>query len=77
MAFMQRVTLISLPKLRPVNLMMAKKHQIGEAASGNAPTVQTCHGASLPVDVSSLQGGINLLRVVTDNGVETGRFVKN
>ena len=28
------------------------------------------------MDVSSLQGGIYLLRVVTDNGVETGRFAK-
>ena len=39
--------------------------------------VETCHGASLQMDVSSLQGGIYLLRVVTDRGVETGRFVKN
>ena len=29
------------------------------------------------VNVSSLQGGIYLLRVVTEKGVETGRFVKN
>ncbi len=57
--------------------MMAKKHQIGEAASVNGGIVETCHGASLPVDVSSLQGGIYLQRVVTANGVETGRFVKN
>ena len=40
-------------------------------------TVETCHGASLQVDVSSLPNGIYLLRAVTDNGVETGRFVKN
>ena len=39
--------------------------------------VETCHGASLQMDVSSLQGGIYLLRVVTTSGVETGRFVKN
>ena len=38
--------------------------------------VETCHGASLQVDVSSLPNGIYLLRAVTDNGVETGRFVK-
>ena len=29
------------------------------------------------MDVSSLPNGIYLLRAVTDNGVETGRFVKN
>ena len=40
-------------------------------------TVETCHGASLQVDVSSLPNGIYLLRAVTDNGVETARFVKN
>ena len=40
-------------------------------------TVETCHGVSLQVDVSSLPNGIYLLRAVTDNGVETGRFVKN
>ena len=45
--------------------------------TANGGIVETCHGASLPVDVSSLQGGIYLLRVVTENGVETGRFVKN
>ena len=39
--------------------------------------VETCHGASLQVDVSSLPNGIYLLRAVTDSGVETGRFVKN
>ena len=39
--------------------------------------VETCHGASLQMDVSSLQGGIYLLRVLTEKGVETGRFVKN
>ena len=38
--------------------------------------VETCHGASLQVDVSSLPNGIYLLRAITDNGVETGRFVK-
>ena len=38
--------------------------------------VETCHGASLQVDVSSLPNGIYLLRAVTDNGVETARFVK-
>ena len=40
-------------------------------------TVETCHGASLQVDVSSLPNGIYLLRAVTDSGVETGRFIKN
>ena len=40
-------------------------------------TVETCHGASLQVDVSSLPNGIYLLRVATDSGVQTGRFVKN
>ena len=40
-------------------------------------TVETCHGASLQVDVSSLPNGIYLLRAITDSGVETGRFVKN
>ena len=45
--------------------------------TANGGIVETCHGASLQMDVSSLQGGIYLLRVVTENGVETGRFVKN
>ena len=43
----------------------------------NGGIVETCHGASLQMDVSSLQGGIYLLRVLTEKGVETGRFVKN
>ena len=45
--------------------------------TANGGIVETCHGASLQMDVSSLQGGIYLLRVVTEKGVETGRFVKN
>ena len=45
--------------------------------TANGGIVETCHGASLQMDVSSLQGGIYLLRVVTENGVETERFVKN
>ena len=45
--------------------------------TANGGIVETCHGASLQMDVSSLQGGIYLLRVVTTSGVETGRFVKN
>ena len=45
--------------------------------TANGGIVETCHGASLQMDVSSLQGGIYLLRVVTTSGVETGRFVKD
>ncbi|MCR4738458.1 MAG: T9SS type A sorting domain-containing protein, partial [Bacteroidales bacterium] len=47
--------------------------------AGHAVMVETCHGASLQqtINVSSLQNGIYLLRVETDSGVETGRFVKN
>ena len=39
--------------------------------------VETCHGASLQVDVSSLPNGLYLLKAVTDSGVQTARFVKN
>ena len=35
------------------------------------------HSTLRIMDVSSLPNGIYLLRAVTDNGVETGRFVKN
>jgi hypothetical protein len=45
--------------------------------TANGGIVETCHGASLQMDVTSLQGGIYLLRVVTEKGVESGRFVKN
>ena len=42
-------------------------------------SVETTHALSLrqDINVSSLPAGIYLLRVVTEKGVETGRFVKN
>ena len=47
--------------------------------AGHAVMVETCHGASLQqiINIASLHSGIYLLRVETDSGVETGRFVKN
>ncbi len=38
---------------------------------------QSISGTSQTLDISQLHSGIYLLRVVTENGVETGRFVKN
>ena len=40
-------------------------------------TVDGNGNAQCTINVSSLHSGIYLLRVVTDSGVETGRFVKN
>ena len=47
--------------------------------TGRTVTVETCHGASLQqvVNTSSLHAGIYLLKVVTETGIETAKFVKN
>ena len=47
--------------------------------AGHAVMVETCHGASLRHDLnlSSLHAGIYLVKVVTANGTETAKFVKN
>ena len=47
--------------------------------AGHAVMVETCHGASLQhtLNLSSLHAGIYLVKVVTANGTETAKFVKN
>ena len=47
--------------------------------TGRTVTVETCHGASLQqvVNTSSLHAGIYLLKVITETGIETAKFVKN
>ncbi|MBQ4434435.1 MAG: T9SS type A sorting domain-containing protein, partial [Bacteroidales bacterium] len=73
------LTVESASPIREITVYDLSGRVMMTAGGNGTASVETTHALSLrqDINVSSLPAGIYLLRVVTEKGVETGRFVKN
>ncbi|MDD6582749.1 MAG: T9SS type A sorting domain-containing protein [Bacteroidales bacterium] len=73
------LTVESASPIRQITVYDLSGRVMMTAGGNGTASVETTHALSLrqDINVSSLPAGIYLLRVVTEKGVETGRFVKN